>query len=136
MSMSQGAKDRAREGEPAAVDVLERLFEVLVDRREARPDGSYVVQLLDGGWESIAAKIREEALEVIEAGDHESDEALVHEVADLIFHVFVGLAARDVHPDAVLAELAGRFGIGGLEEKAARTAGSAGNESRREDERR
>ena len=103
-------------------EVLERLESVLVERRESRPAGSYVVQLLDGGWPAIEAKIREEAGEVADAGREESDEALTHEVADLLFHVMVGLVARGVPIGTVFEELGRRFGIGGLEEKAARGA--------------
>ncbi len=100
--------------------VLDRLFEVIERRREERPAGSYVVSLLDGGLPAITDKVREEAEEVVRAACGESDEALAREVADLIFHVFVLLAARGVEPAASYRELARRFGIGGLEEKAAR----------------
>jgi phosphoribosyl-ATP pyrophosphohydrolase len=100
--------------------VLDRLFEIIASRRDERPEGSYVVQLLDGGRPAIAAKVREEAEEVIAAAQDESDAALAHEVADLLFHVWVLMASREVAPDAVYAELARRFGIGGLAEKAAR----------------
>ena len=100
--------------------ILDRLFEIVASRRDERPAGSYVVKLLEGGWPAIAAKVREEAEEVVAAGRDESDEALTHEVADLLFHVWVLLASRDVAPDAVYAELARRFGIGGIAEKAAR----------------
>ena len=110
--------------------VLDRLFEVIERRRDERPTGSYVVSLLEGGLPAIGEKIREEADEVVRAACGESDEALAREVADLIFHVFVLLAARGVDPTATYRELARRFGIGGLEEKAARgnqeTAGPRG----------
>lgn len=106
----------------ASAEILERLYEVVVARRDERPEGSYVVQLLDGGWDAIGAKIVEEADEVVEAGKGEPDEAVAHEAADLLFHLWVGLAQRDVDPKAVFAELGRRFGIGGLEEKAARGA--------------
>ena len=110
----------------ASAEILERLYEVVVARRDERPEGSYVVQLLDGGWSAIGAKIREEAGEVVEAGKNESDTAVAHEAADLIFHLWVGLAARDVDPREVFAELGRRFGIGGLEEKASRGAKDEG----------
>ena len=105
-------------------EILERLYEVILARRDERPEGSYVVRLLDGGWEAIEEKIREEAIEVVDAGRDESDEALTHEVADLLFHVWVGLAARNVPPADVYDVLAKRFGIGGLEETAARLVNS------------
>jgi phosphoribosyl-ATP pyrophosphohydrolase len=104
--------------------ILDRLYEIVSARRDERPDGSYVVTLLDGGWPAIAEKIREEAEEVVVAGRDESDEALAHEAADLIFHLWVLLASRGVEPGAVFGELARRFGIGGLVEKAARPGGS------------
>jgi phosphoribosyl-ATP pyrophosphohydrolase len=103
--------------------VLDRLFEVIERRRDERPAGSYVVSLLDGGLPVMGAKVREESDEVVRAASHESDEALAREVADLVFHVFVLMAARAVAPEAVYAELGRRFGIGGLEEKAARSPG-------------
>lgn len=109
--------DSLRDGEAA---ILDRLYEIVLARRDERPAGSYVVQLLDGGWPAIAEKVREEAEEVVVAGREESDEALRHEVADLLFHVWVLMASRGVSPEGVYRELAGRFGIGGLEEKAAR----------------
>lgn len=102
------------------MQILDRLYEIVVTRRDQRPEGSYVVSLLDGGWSAMAAKVREESEEVVIAAREESDEALAHEVADLIFHVWVMMASRDVEPSAVYDELARRFGIGGLEEKASR----------------
>jgi phosphoribosyl-ATP pyrophosphohydrolase len=100
--------------------ILDRLYEIVTARRDERPDGSYVVSLMDGGWEAIASKVREEAEEVVIAARDESDDALANEVADLIFHVFVMMASRGVEPGAVYAELSRRFGIGGLNEKASR----------------
>ncbi len=109
-----------RTAEPS--QVLDRLFEVIERRREERPEGSYVVSLLAGGLPRISEKVREEAEEVVQAGLHENDDALAREVADLLFHVLVLLAARGVEPEAVYRELARRFGIGGLAEKASRVA--------------
>ena len=111
----------------ATRQILDRLYEVVVSRREMRPDGSYVVALLDGGWEAIAAKIREESEELILAAKEESQDALAREVADLFFHVWVMMASRGVQPDAVYSELARRFGVGGLEEKASRSQESGGD---------
>jgi len=112
--------------------ILDRIFEVVRSRQAERPAGSYVVTLLDGGWEAIAAKVREESDEVVEAARSEADEALAHEVADLIFHVWVLMASRGVAPEAVYAELERRFGVGGHTEKASRSqpAGGAGDVER------
>ena len=111
-----------RDGPAVQSQVLDRLFEVIERRRAERPAGSYVVSLLDGGIPALAAKVLEEADEVVRAARDESDEALACEVADLVFHVFVLMAARGVAPAMTYHELARRFGIGGLEEKASRTA--------------
>lgn len=106
----------------APSEVLDRLFEVIERRRVERPSGSYVVTLLDGGLPAIGAKVREESEELLRAASDEDAAAVAHEAADLVFHVFVLLAARGVAPGALYGELARRFGIGGLEEKAARGA--------------
>jgi phosphoribosyl-ATP pyrophosphohydrolase len=105
--------------------VLDRLFEVIERRRDERPAGSYVVALLEGGIPAIGAKVLEEAEEVVRAAREEGDEAVAREAADLIFHVFVLFAARGLDPQSTYRELARRFGIGGLEEKAARGRGGA-----------
>lgn len=112
--MSSGSDPDAR--------ILDLLFGIVETRRQERPAGSYVVSLLDGGQTAIAAKVREEAEEVIAAARDESDEAVAHEAADLLFHLWVLLASRGVAPDAVYRELSRRFGIGGLEEKASRVS--------------
>ncbi len=112
----------SRESIDGTATILDQLFEVIRSRRAERPPGSYVVSLLDGGWEAIEAKVREEAGEVVAAAKGESDQALAHEAADLLFHLWVMLASRGVEPSDVYAELARRFGLGGLEEKAARVA--------------
>lgn len=106
--------------------VLDRLYEVIERRRDERPTGSYVVTLLDAGMPAIAAKLREESEEVVRAAFDEDAHAVAHEAADVVFHLFVLLAARGIQPGAVYAELARRFGIGGLVEKAARGAGHSG----------
>ena len=83
-------------------------------------DKSYTTRLLAGGVDKIGEKITEEAAEVIEAwheaGTPEGRAHLVHEAADLIYHLFVMLGFREISLAEVETELAGRFGISGLEE--------------------
>ena len=74
------------------------------ERQQERPEGSYVVSLLDEPAEA-ARKVGEEGLEAALAGVSESDERLVSELADLWFHSYVLLAARGLDPDDVEAEL-------------------------------
>ena len=101
-------------------DVLERLFGVIQARKAERPEGSYVVQLLEGGVEAVVAKVLEESQEVVEAAREGDTEALAREVADLVFHLWVLLARTGVDPGDVYGVLEDRFGVGGLVEKASR----------------
>jgi len=94
--------------EPAIL--LDRLQATIHDRNLARPAGSYTAQLLDQGRAQILRKVGEEATEVIVAADHESDDALVREVADLWYHAMVLLEERGLNATSVLRELARRRG--------------------------
>jgi phosphoribosyl-ATP pyrophosphohydrolase len=99
---------------------LEKLAEVIEARKTVAADKSYVASLFEKGMNTILKKIGEEAAETIVAAKEDDDSQLVHETADLWFHTLVMLAARGLGPGDVLAELERRFGISGLEEKAAR----------------
>jgi phosphoribosyl-ATP pyrophosphohydrolase len=101
-------------------DVLERLANVIQQRHRELPEGSYVSSLFAGGPQAIAAKVREEAEELIDAALADDSAHTVHEAADLLFHVLVLLESAGVAPAEVLAELERRFGTGGLVEKASR----------------
>ena len=107
-----------------AATILARLMDV-IDERKAQPsETSYTCRLLAGGVPKIGEKIVEEAAEVVEAAGEAGEqgrEHLVREAADLVYHLLVMLACRDVRLEDVEAELARRFGISGLEEKASRT---------------
>ncbi len=103
--------------------VLDALGHVLASRREAAPDSSYVARLFAGGSSVMGRKLMEEACEVLLAGLGEEDARLVAESADLWFHNLVLLQSRGIGPGPVLAELARRFGISGLEERARRAGG-------------
>jgi phosphoribosyl-ATP pyrophosphohydrolase len=101
-------------------DTLEKLAEVIEARKIATAEKSYVASLFEKGMNTILKKIGEEAAETIVAAKEDDDEQLVYETADLWFHTLVMLAARGLGPGDVLAELERRFGMSGLEEKAAR----------------
>ena len=81
------------------------LWRRVAERARARPDGSYVTGLLEGGVAAAARKVGEEAVETVTAALAEDDERLVEEVADLWFHTYVLLAARGLDPAAVEDEL-------------------------------
>lgn len=106
--------------------VLARLESVLRQRRDsASAETSYTKSLLDGGLAKIAAKIAEEQRELIDELDGGDDSAVIHETADLLFHMMVGLVARDIPMDAVWRELGRRSGVSGHDEKAARKSETA-----------
>lgn len=99
---------------------LQRLAEVLEARKQADPQSSYVAGLYHQGLDAILKKVGEEATETVIAAKGGDTEQLVYETADLWFHTLVLLAHQGVGPDEVLRELERRFGLSGLEEKAAR----------------
>ncbi len=102
-------------------EILQRLAEVLEQRKQASPDSSYVAGLYHKGQDAILKKIGEEATEAVMAAKDGDGEQIVYEVADLWFHTLVLLAHEGLGPELVLAELDRRFGLSGLEEKRGRT---------------
>ena len=101
-------------------DILERLSEVLEQRKGADPGSSYVAKLYASGLDTILKKVGEEATETVLAAKGGDRAQIVYETADLWFHTLVMLAQQGLGPQQVLAELERRFGLSGLEEKASR----------------
>ena len=102
------------------MNALERLAATIEARREADPESSWTARLLAQGPEKAAEKFGEEAVEAIIEAVRGDRERLTHEAADLLYHLLVMLAARNVPLSDVLAELARREGTSGIEEKASR----------------
>jgi phosphoribosyl-ATP pyrophosphohydrolase len=101
-------------------DTLNRLAELLEERKSADPQTSYVAKLYAKGMDSILKKVGEEAAETIIAAKNGDNEHLIYETADLWFHTLVMLAQAGLKPQDILDELARREGLSGLEEKASR----------------
>ena len=100
---------------------LTRLAATIAARKSADPETSWTAKLLSQGPEKCAAKFGEEAVEaIIEAVKGDRDR-LTAEAADVLYHLIVMLAARDVTLDQVMAELERREGQSGIAEKAARS---------------
>jgi phosphoribosyl-AMP cyclohydrolase / phosphoribosyl-ATP pyrophosphohydrolase len=104
-------------GEPPATPAsrlafLSRLESVIERRMEERPDGSYTAKLMEQGVKRIAQKVGEEGLELALAGAADTDERVVAEAADLVFHMMVLLKSRNVRLADVVAELAARHTAG------------------------
>jgi phosphoribosyl-ATP pyrophosphohydrolase/phosphoribosyl-AMP cyclohydrolase len=103
-----------------AQSTLPRLWSELDARKKSSATKSYTKSLLEGGPAKINAKIEEEAGELANAITSESKERVASEAADVLYHVLVGLLARDVTLRDVELELAKRFAQSGYAEKAAR----------------
>ncbi len=102
---------------------LDHLELTILARKASPGEKSYTAQLLAGGIEKIGGKIIEEAAELVEAAGEEGaagHEHTIREAGDLMYHLLVLLACRGVSLAEVEAELARRFGVSGLEEKAKR----------------
>jgi phosphoribosyl-ATP pyrophosphohydrolase/phosphoribosyl-AMP cyclohydrolase len=99
------------DGEPAppAHEALAALQRTLRSRATERPEGSYTVKLLDDP-KLIGEKVEEEAEEVVRAAREESDQRVAEEAADLLYHLSVLLASRDVPQSAVMEVLNDRRG--------------------------
>lgn len=101
-------------------DVLNRLSELLEQRKSADPASSYVAKLYAKGLDSILKKIGEEATETVIAAKGGNAEEIVYETADLWFHTLVMLSHAGLSAQDVLNELARREGLSGIVEKASR----------------
>ena len=99
---------------------LDRLAATIAARKSADPDSSWTAKLLARGPEKCAEKFGEEAVEAIIEAVRGDRARLTAEAADVLYHLLVMLAARDVTLADVLAELARREGTSGIAEKAAR----------------
>lgn len=122
-----------------AAAILRQLDAVLTHRKQASADSSYVASLYHKGINKILEKVGEETTETIIAAkdlanlqaqqnsskpqpsDQEAEYELIYEIADVWFHTLVTLAWFNIGSDRILNELARRFGLSGLEEKAARS---------------
>lgn len=99
---------------------LDRLFGVIKSRRGNSPESSYTAKLLARGRGEIARKLGEEACETIVAALDETDNEVISESADLLYHLLVLWAEMDIDPADVWAELQRREGVSGIDEKNAR----------------
>ena len=99
---------------------LDDLYATILSRKTADPASSWTAQLLAKGPEKCAEKFGEEAVEAIIEAVRDDKAALTAEAADVLYHLMVMLAARDVPLGDVMAELARRQAQSGVAEKAAR----------------
>ena len=100
---------------------LDRLWQTVEARRAADPDASWTAKLLSKGPEKCAEKFGEEAVEAIIEAVRGDRARLTSEAADVLYHLCIMLAAREVDLADVMSELDRRAGVSGLAEKASRT---------------
>lgn len=96
------------EPDPGAGISFRELFEIVADRMKTMPSGSYTVDLLKKGPDEVIKKVGEEATEVVMAAAGDNTKAIVAEVADLLYHLCVLMAQKDINMDKLEAELAAR----------------------------
>lgn len=101
--------------------ILNRLEQVIAERRGGDPDASYVARLRGKGRAKIAQKLGEEAVETVIAAVSDDRAGVIGESADLLFHHLMLLADCGIRFEEVEAELMRREGLSGLDEKAARS---------------
>lgn len=86
-------------------DIFRELYEVILERKKEMPKGSYTAELFKEGVGKILAKVKEESDEVIDATENKETPDLIHETADLLYHLLVLLAYKDVSLEDVIEEL-------------------------------
>ena len=99
---------------------LDRLAATIAARKGADPTTSWTAKLLAAGPEACAAKFGEEAIEAIIEAVKGDRPRLIAEAGDVVYHLLVMLAARDITLAEVMAEIERREGVSGIAEKAAR----------------
>lgn len=95
--------------DPTTSSVIPSLFATIQARKENPPPGSYTAELFAKGLPAICQKVGEEAVEVIVAAQGESDDRVIYELADLVYHSLVLLAHKGLTWEQVEAGLARRF---------------------------
>ena len=104
------------------IEVLRRVSDTLVARKQADPDSSYVSSLYAKGTDAICKNVAEEAAETIMASKDNDRLQIVREVTDLWFHSLILVAHHGLSVEDVLAEFRRREGVSGIDEKKSRTA--------------
>ena len=99
---------------------FDRVFDVILKRKQSSPEKSYVAYLMDGGTDIILKKICEESSELIIAAKNENKSEQIHELADLWFHMLVLMGKKGISLTDIYQELENRFGQSGFDEKANR----------------
>lgn len=106
---------------PSDPSVIDRLWSVVLSRRDGDPATSHSARLLSRGVTKVAQKFGEEAVEAVIEAVAGNREALIGESADVLYHLLVLWVSAGISPEDVWAELRRREGVSGIAEKAARS---------------
>lgn len=90
-------------------ETLNKVYEIIRDRAEGKPEGSYTVKVLERGKGYVAQKVGEEATETVVAFLSEGKERVISESADLLYHLLVLWYMEDIKPEEVMVELQARM---------------------------
>ncbi len=101
-------------------EILVKLFETIVSRKDESPDKSYTARLFSKGDEKILKKIGEESAELLIAGAKDQRREMIYETADVLYHILVLLVHKNISLSEIFLELESRMSLSGLEEKASR----------------
>lgn len=104
----------------AMYGVIDELYHIILDRKNADPETSWTAKLFAKGENTILKKIVEEAGELCFAVKDDNEEEIIYEAADLVYHCLVALGLKNISPDRVKQELARRFDMSGIVEKNSR----------------
>jgi phosphoribosyl-ATP pyrophosphohydrolase/phosphoribosyl-AMP cyclohydrolase len=104
----------------AAGEILNRIYGVILDRKQKRPQGSYVASLFEAGRDQILKKIGEESGELIISSKNRRKSEIIWEIGDLWFHTLVLMGYHGITPQEIYKELGRRFGQSGLKRKKAK----------------
>ena len=102
------------------ITTFDRVYDVILKRKQSSPEKSYVAYLMDEGTDMILKKFCEESAEVIIATKNKNRTAQIHELVDLWFHMLVLMGHKGISLTDISRELENRFGKSGFDEKANR----------------
>jgi len=106
------------------ISLLNDLLKTIHGRKGDNTDTSYTAKLLAKGLPKVTQKVGEEATEIVIAALVETKKDCIGEIADLMYHLSVLMALKDISWDDIASQLHQRMNMSGLEEKAARKAGN------------
>lgn len=90
------------------MDLIKNEYDVILERKEEKAEGSYTAYLFEQGIDKILKKVGEECTETVIAAKNNDNTETVYEITDLLYHVLVLMAHQGITPDDINAELAKR----------------------------